>query len=282
MTQKLPIGVFDSGIGGLTVLSELISQLPGESFIYLGDTARLPYGTKSPETVTRYALGAAQFLMSRGIKLLVVACNTASATALPALRQALAIPVLGVVEPAAQAAARMARRVVGIIGTESTVASGVYQKLLSALRPELKLLAQACPLFVPLAEEGWFDHPITHQVAEVYLHPLREAEVDTVVLGCTHYPLLARPIAQALGPEVALINAGREVARQAGELLLREGLLAGQREGEVTLLVTDAAPRVRRLAAAIIPAVADRLELVDLTETHKARRSHVGSASLAG
>jgi len=186
------------------------------------------------------------------------------------------------VEPAAQAAARMARRVVGIIGTESTVASGVYQKLLSALRPELKLLAQACPLFVPLAEEGWFDHPITHQVAEVYLHPLREAEVDTVVLGCTHYPLLARPIAQALGPEVALINAGREVARQAGELLLREGLLAGQREGEVTLLVTDAAPRVRRLAAAIIPAVADRLELVDLTETHKARRSHVGSASLAG
>ncbi|MFN3412700.1 MAG: glutamate racemase [Thermoanaerobaculum sp.] len=282
MTQKLPIGVFDSGIGGLTVLSELVTQLPEESFIYLGDTARLPYGTKSPETVTRYALAAARFLMARGIKLLVVACNTASATALPALRRALPVPVLGVVEPAAQAAARRARRVVGIIGTESTVASGVYQRLLSALRPELKLLAQACPLFVPLAEEGWFDHPITRQVAEVYLAPLREAGVDTVVLGCTHYPLLTRPIAQALGPEVALINAGREVARQAGELLLREGLLGAQKQGEVTLLVTDAAPRVRRLAGAIIPAVADRLELVDLTERRSPGRSYVGSPRLTG
>lgn len=282
MKQRLPIGVFDSGIGGLTVLAELMAHLPGESFIYLGDTARLPYGTKSPETVIRYAVGAAQFLISRGIKLLVVACNTASAAALPALRQTLPVPVLGVVEPAAGAAAARARRVVGVIGTESTVSSGVYQKLLAALRPDLQLITQPCPLFVPLAEEGWFDHPITHQVAEVYLAPLREAGVDTVVLGCTHYPLLARPIAQALGPEVTLINAGHEVAQQTEQLLLRQGLLAREHAGQVTLLVTDAAPRVRRLAAAIIPSVAEKLELVDLTETSDVGRSHVGSTRFAG
>ncbi len=282
MKHSLPIGVFDSGIGGLTVLAELMAHLPEESFIYLGDTARLPYGTKSPETVVRYALGAARFLMARGIKLLVVACNTASAAALPALRQALSVPVLGVVEPAAEAAAQRAQRVVGVIGTESTVASGVYQRFLGALRPDLQLVTQPCPLFVPLAEEGWFDHPITHQVAEVYLAPLREAGVDTVVLGCTHYPLLTRPIAQALGPEVTLINAGREVARQTEQLLLRHGLLAQERAGQVTLLVTDAAPRVRRLAAAIIPSVAEKLQLVDVTETSDAGRPHVGSPSCAG
>lgn len=282
MKQELPIGVFDSGIGGLTVLAELMAHLPGESFIYLGDTARLPYGTKSPETVTRYALGAAQFLIARGIKLLVVACNTASAAALPALRQAFSLPVLGVVEPAAQAAARCGQRVVGVIGTESTVASGVYQKLLAALRPDLTLLTQACPLFVPLAEEGWFDHPITHQVAEVYLAPMREAGVDTVILGCTHYPLLARPIAQALGSQVTLINAGREVAQQTEQLLLRQGLLAQEKAGRVTLMVTDAAPRVRRLASVIIPSVGEKLELVDLTNTFEVGRSHVGSAGCAG
>lgn len=282
MKQGLPIGVFDSGIGGLTVLAELMAQLPGESFVYLGDTARLPYGTKSPETVIRYALGAAQFLMARGIKLLVVACNTASAAALPTLRKTLRVPVLGVVEPTAEAAARRARRVVGVIGTESTVTSGVYQRLLAALRPELRLVAQACPLFVPLAEEGWFDHPITHQVAQVYLTPLREAGVDTVILGCTHYPLLARPIAHALGPGVTLINAGQEVAQKTQQLLLREGLLAREKQGQVTLLVTDAAPRVRRLAAAIIPSVAGKLELVDVTETSAAGRLHVGSTRCAG
>lgn len=280
MKRQLPIGVFDSGIGGLTVLAELSAHLPGESFIYLGDTARLPYGTKSRETVIRYAMGAASFLTARGIKLLVVACNTASAAALPALREALAVPVLGVVEPAAQAAARRAQRVVGIIGTESTVASGVYQQLLAKLKPELEVVAQPCPLFVPLAEEGWFDHPITRQVAEVYLAPLRQAGVDTVILGCTHYPLLAGPIARALGPGVALIDSGREVAAQAGELLAREGLTARGASGRIELLVTDAAPRVRRLAAAIIPEVAEKLELVDLTE--ETGRSHVGSTRVAG
>lgn len=261
--RQQPIGVFDSGVGGLTVLAELMALLPQESFVYLGDTARLPYGTKSPATVARYALSASRFLLERGIKLLVVACNTASAAALPALRAALPLPVVGVVEPAAREAAQRARHRVGILGTESTVASGAYQQALAALRPQLSVHAVACPLFVPLAEEGWFDHPVSRQVAEIYLQPLREAGVDTVVLGCTHYPLLARPIAGALGPEVQLVDCGRAVAQEVAALLLREGL-ASPGPARVELWVTDAAPRVRRLAQTIVPQVAENLRLVDM------------------
>ncbi|MCS7183488.1 MAG: glutamate racemase [Thermoanaerobaculum sp.] len=278
MRADLPIGVFDSGIGGLTVLRELMALLPGESYLYLGDTARLPYGTKSPETVIRYALGAGQFLVARGIKVLVVACNTASATALPALQAALAVPVVGVVEPAARVAAAVAQRAVGVLGTESTVASGVYQHLLAALRPELSVLSQACPLFVPLAEEGWFDHPITQQVAQLYLSPLRQAGVDTVILGCTHYPLLAAPIARALGPQVTLINAGQAVAEEVKATLHARQLFASRSQGEVELWVTDAAPRVRRLASVIIPQVGERLALVDLGNGAKGEQSQRGVA----
>ncbi|MGQ9494993.1 MAG: glutamate racemase [Thermoanaerobaculaceae bacterium] len=265
MRAQQPIGVFDSGIGGLTVLTELIATLPGERFIYLGDTARLPYGTKSPSTVIRYAVTAGSFLARRGVKLLVVACNTASAIALPALRSALAIPVVGVVEPAARAAAEKAKTGVGVIGTESTVGSGVYQNLLQQLRPGLAIHPQPCPLFVPLAEEGWFSHPVTQQVAEIYLQPLKARGVDTVILGCTHYPLLIGPIRQVLGPEVQLINSGEEVAREVASLLSQASLL-GEGPGGVELLVTDAAPRVQRLARAILGEAGGKLELVDMTE----------------
>jgi glutamate racemase len=281
MTRNLPIGVFDSGIGGLTVLSELLAVLPRESFLYLGDTARLPYGTKSPETIVRYALTAAHFLASKGMKLLVVACNTASATALPALRASLPVPVIGVVEAAARAAAQRAQKAVGIIGTESTVASGAYQKLLRQLRPDLEVHALACPLFVPLAEEGWFDHPISYEVAKIYLEPLRSKGVDTVVLACTHYPLLARPIAQALGPEVQLVNSGKETALEVAQLLQQEGLEAtGPRR--VELLVTDAAPRVRRLAQAIVPGFGENLQWVDVTLLEAGRREDVATRHVAG
>jgi len=281
MIRELPIGVFDSGIGGLTVLAELMAALPQESFLYLGDTARLPYGTKSAETVVRYALGASKFLQEQGIKLLVVACNTASATALPALQVALPVPVVGVVEPAARAAARIARRAVAVLGTESTVASGVYQRLLAALRPDLMLFAQACPLFVPLAEEGWFDHPVTREVARLYLSPLANQGVDTVILGCTHYPLLAAPIAAALGEGVQLVNSGREVAQEVAALLAQEGLLA-QGPARVQLFVTDAAPRVQRLAQAIVPQVAAALQLVDMAGEEASRGDYVGSKYFAG
>lgn len=265
MREQQPIGVFDSGIGGLTVLAELMSKLPGERFIYLGDTARLPYGTKSPTTVMRYAVTAGHFLARRGVKLLVVACHTATAMALPALRSALSIPVVGVLEPAARAATEKAKTAVGVIGTESTIGSGIYQHLLQQMRPDLVIHAQPCPLFVPLAEEGWFSHPVTQQVAEIYLKPLKTWGVDTVILGCTHYPLLVDPIRRALGPEVQLINSGEEVAREVALLLSRKSLLGGG-PGGVELLVTDAAPRVQRLAQVILGEIGEKLKLVDMTE----------------
>ncbi|HZR11339.1 MAG TPA: glutamate racemase, partial [Myxococcales bacterium] len=202
MNADAPIGVFDSGVGGLTVLRELTLRLPHESTIYLGDTARVPYGTRSGEVVTRYALMSARHLARQGIKLLVVACNTVSAHSLPALADALPIPVLGVIEPGAQLAAKTTQGgAIAVLGTPATIASGAYQSALGRLAPLAKVIARACPLFVPLAEEGWTEGEIPRLVAERYLSDLRRARVDTAVLGCTHYPLLARTIAEVLGPE---------------------------------------------------------------------------------
>jgi glutamate racemase len=208
------IGIFDSGVGGLTVQRAILDRLPGLDTVYLGDTARVPYGSKSPEVVTQYSLRNARFLVARGIDLLVVACNTASAVALPALRQALALPVLGVVEPGAAAAARATRSGrIGVIGTPSTIASGAYQRAIAAARPGAEVLARACPLFVPLAEEGWTDpdDEVVRAVARRYLAPVAAAGVDTLVLGCTHYPLLAGAIAREL-PGVALVDSAAAIA----------------------------------------------------------------------
>lgn len=264
MIDPRPVGIFDSGIGGLTVLAELRRRFPGEHFLYLGDTARLPYGTKSPDTVVRYAAGAARFLVARQIKLLVVACNTASSLALDALRAAVAVPVLGVVEPGARAAAAATRGHVGVIGTESTIASSAYVRAVQACRPGARVLTRACPLFVSLAEEGWFDHPVTHQVAETYLADLAGAGIDTLILGCTHYPLLRGAIAAAVGPGVTLVDSAAAVADEvAAELTAAR--LGGGREGGLELLVTDAAARFARIATFILgdPLPAP-LELVDL------------------
>jgi glutamate racemase len=258
-----PIGIFDSGIGGLTVLRALRARLPRERFVYLGDTARLPYGTKSSETVARYALRAGRFLAARDIKLLVVACNTASATALPALAATLPVPVIGVVEPGAAAAARRTLGRVGVIGTESTIASGAYTRALLAVRPDLEVTAAACPLFVALAEEGWFDHPVTREVAAIYLAPLAAAGVDTLILGCTHYPLLRAAIAAGIGHGVALVDSAQAVADAVAHTLPCAGTGAG---GGVEVLVTDAAARVRRIAALILDQPAVALELVDLPD----------------
>ncbi|MFL5272631.1 MAG: glutamate racemase, partial [Anaeromyxobacteraceae bacterium] len=208
------IGIFDSGVGGLTVQRAILDRLPGLDTVYLGDTARVPYGSKSPEVVTQYSLRNARFLVARGIDLLVVACNTASAVALPALRDVLALPVLGVVEPGAAAAARATRSGrIGVIGTPSTIASGAYQRAIVAARPDAEVLARACPLFVPLAEEGWTDpaDEVVRGVARRYLAPLRAARIDTLVLGCTHYPLLAGAIAAEL-PGVTLVDSAAAVA----------------------------------------------------------------------
>lgn len=264
MSDDRPIGIFDSGIGGLTVLAALRERLPNERYIYLGDTARLPYGTKSVVTVKRYALRSGLFLAEHDVKMLVVACNTASSAALPVLAHALSVPVIGVVEPGARAALRVSYGRVGVIGTESTIASGAYEAALRALRAETQVITRACPLFVSLAEEGWFDHPVTREVARIYLSPLVEEGIDTLILGCTHYPLLSPAIAAAVGPRVRLIDSAFAVAKVVAESLTASGSARAARPGDTRVLVTDATARFSRIAALILPELGDALQLVDL------------------
>jgi len=241
------IGIFDSGVGGLTVVHALLAALPAEHLIYLGDTGRYPYGTKSAETVTRYSVENADFLAGRGIKLLVVACNTASAVALPALESRYDVPVVGVIMPGARAAvARSRNRRVGVIATERTIASGAYQQALRALDPGLEIYTRACPLLVPLAEEGWVDGDVPRSVVETYLGSLRRSGIDTLVLGCTHYPLLRPVIAEAMGEGVALVDSAEETAREVSAALAAKGLArAGQ--GSTSFFVTDVPDRFVRI-----------------------------------
>jgi glutamate racemase len=225
------IGIFDSGVGGLTVLKEVVRTLPQEDTIYLGDTARVPYGTKSPETVIRYSRQIARYLYSRDIKLLVVACNTASAVALATLQKEFAIPVVGVIEPGARAAAQVTRSgKVGVIGTAGTIASSAYTKAIKRINPEIEVVTRACPLFVPLAEEGWVDNEVARMTARMYLGELRDQGVDTLVLGCTHYPILKGVIAEVMGPGVTLVDSAEETALTVAQILSGQGLL--RQEGE--------------------------------------------------
>ena len=221
-----PIGVFDSGFGGLTVARALNQRLPGESILYFGDTARVPYGSKSPATVRRFAREAAHFLLSRDIKLLVIACNTATAHAGAVLERELGIPVVGVIEPGARAAVAATRSGrIGVLGTAGTIASGAYDLAIRRrLGEEGRVYAQPCPLFVPLVEEAWTDHAVTRQVAAEYLAPLEEVDVDVVILGCTHYPLLRGVLEQELGPDVTLVDSGEETARAVEGILAEQGL----------------------------------------------------------
>ncbi len=244
------IGVFDSGIGGLTVVQALIEVLPHEHLIYLGDTGRYPYGTKSAETVRRYSLENAEFLIDKGIKLLVVACNTVSAVALDAVRAAVAIPVLGVIEPGARAAVTHTRnRKVGVIGTEVTIASGAYTQALKRLQPGLEIYTRACPLFVPLAEEGWTDNDIARATASLYLTSLKRSGIDTLVLGCTHYPLLAEVIAEFMGRKIRLVDSAQTTAHAARAVLAEHGLARRTGTGSVSFFVTDAPDRFQKVGA---------------------------------
>ena len=244
------IGIFDSGVGGLTVARELAETLPHEHLIYLGDTARYPYGTKSAETVRRYSLENAAFLIDKGIKLLVVACNTASAVALEALTERWNVPVLGVIEPGArEAVARTRNRKVGIIGTEGTIASGSYTKALRDVAPDLEIYTRACPLFVPLAEEGWVDNEVAHATAGLYLTSLKRSGIDTLVLGCTHYPLLAQVIADVMGDKVQLVDSARTTAAAARNTLIRYGLARRSGSGSVSFFVTDVPDRFIKVGA---------------------------------
>jgi glutamate racemase len=225
------IGVFDSGIGGLTVVRELMRQLPGERIVYFGDTARAPYGNKSPAALIRFALENARFLESKKIKFLVVACNSSSAYSLPALRRHLKVPVLGVILAGARAAAGRGKgQKLGVIGTRATVKSAAYKKAIQELAPGAIVHVQACPLFVPLAEEGWNDHAVAEAVAKEYLLPLKKKGIATLVLGCTHYPLLKKVIRKVMGPRIALVDSASETAREVKEMLSATGLLAPQRK----------------------------------------------------
>jgi glutamate racemase len=222
-----PIGVFDSGIGGLTAVRELFRQLPHESLLYFGDTARLPYGNKSKDTVTRFSLEIANFLVRQNVKCIVVACNTASSHALDALRARYELPIVDVIVPAAQAAVHASPRgLIGVVGTLATVGSGAYPEAIQRLAPAANVISRACPLFVPLVEEGWLEHRVTRLVAEEYLAELRNAPLESLILGCTHYPLLAPLLGELMGPGVQLIDSGAEAARATAQLLAARGQLA--------------------------------------------------------
>lgn len=259
------IGVFDSGVGGLTVLKEILHRFPGEELIYLGDTARVPYGTKSPATVLRYAQEAATFLVSRRVKMLVVACNTASAVALPDLAERFSLPVVGVIEPGARRAVSITRsRRVGVIGTEGTVKSGAYSRALQSLDPRIEVFPVPCPLFVPLAEEGWAEHPVARLAAREYLGPLLERGIDTLVLGCTHYPLLKRTLREVLGEGVALVDSAEETARSVGQVLRDRDLARCRPPAAPRFYVTDVPERFERVGGAFLGAALQRVEQVSL------------------
>ncbi len=275
MDRSLPIGVFDSGVGGLTVYRALHERLPAEHFVYLGDTARVPYGTKSLTTVERYATENARFLESRGVKLLVVACNTASALALPAIRAAVSIDVVGVIDPGARAAVESTNgKRIGVIGTEATVQSEAYSRSIASLDPAAIVIERACPLFVSLAEEGWAETEVARTVAEHYLGDLRRSDLGTLVLGCTHYPILRRVISEAVGRDIPLIDSGDATADEVQFLLETRELSrrSAPNKDRVRHLcddldhfyVTDAAQRFSKVAERFLGAAPTVLEAVEV------------------
>lgn len=266
MSSTAPIGVFDSGMGGLTVVRELMQQLPSESIIYFGDTARVPYGPKSPDTVLRYSREITSYLRGQGVKALVIACNTATAHALPALREEFELPIVGVIEPGARAAAGATKTGhIGVIGTAGTIRSRAYEKEIMKLLPEAQITAQACALFVPLVEEGWLDTEPTRAIARNYLAPVVEAEVDTLVLGCTHYPLIKTVIGNVVGRNVRLIDSAHETAREVGEILRANGLENDVPNGaRYRFIASDAPDTFLSMGQRFLGSAIDRVEALTL------------------
>lgn len=234
------IGVFDSGVGGLTVAKELIHQMPSEDIVYFGDTARVPYGIKSKETVIRFSIENILFLLKQDVKLICVACNTVSSLALPVIKNHFKVPIVGVISPGVREAVYATQnKRIGVIGTKGTINSGTYETEIKQLDPKVKVTAVACPLFVPFAEEGWLKGDVVLQVARTYLKPLKEARVDTVILGCTHYPLLKGIIKEVLGKDVTLIDSAKQVAIEVKKILAAEGQLNKGRRGKRRFYVSD-------------------------------------------
>ena len=265
---EAPIGVFDSGIGGLTVVREILRQLPSENVVYFGDSARVPYGGKSAETVTRFSMESARFLLRREIKFLVVACNTASAMAMEALERRFDVPMIGVIEPGAAEAVRRSRLgKIGVIGTTGTVGSRAYDRAIAARDPRCTVEGIACPLFVPLAEEGWTEGEVPRRVAEAYLAPLREAAVDTVILGCTHYPILREVIGEALGEKIGLIDTAESTVREMGESLKRLGLLrSSSAPGSRRFFLSDVPVRFREIGGRFLGEPIEDLTWIEQSE----------------
>lgn len=266
-----PIGVFDSGVGGLTVAREIMRNLPNERMVYFGDTARVPYGSKSQETVIRYSRQIIRFLQTQHVKAIVIACNTASALALDAIEGELDIPILGVLRPGAKVAAETTKnKRVGVIATESTIRSRMYDRCIKAHDPEITVYGKACPLFVPLVEEGWLKDPVTEEVARRYLKELLEKDIDSLILGCTHYPLIRSLVRKIVGDEVQLVNPAYETALELGRLLEREGLAndgsADGTEEKYQFFVSDAAEKFAEFANSILPYDVKKTKKINIEE----------------
>jgi glutamate racemase len=283
LDPKLPIGIFDSGVGGLTVYRALHERLPNERFVYLGDTARVPYGTKSLSTVERYAVENSKFLEAHGIKLLVVACNTASALAVPAIRRSVTVPVIGMIEPGARAAGDAADgRAIGVIATEATVNSHAYSEAIATINQAADVIERACPLFVPLAEEGWAETDVAFQVAREYLNGLNDKSIGSLVLGCTHYPILKKAITNTIGSGVKLIDSGEATAAEIELMLERLELANEQKSFDQDrqlcddldhFYVTDAAERFSKVAERFLGSAPSILEAVEVWG-HDELRTH--------
>jgi glutamate racemase len=242
--KESAIGVFDSGIGGLTVLHKIMETLPNENTVYLGDTARAPYGTKSVETIRRYSFENAGFLLEKDVKLVIVACNTSTAIALMRLRDGLSIPVVGVIDPGVRGATKSTRnKKIGVIGTEATIESGAYTRALKEFDPGIEVYSRACPLFVPLVEEGWTDNEVAEMTVKAYLGSLKQSGIDTLILGCTHYPLLKKPIRNFMGKGVRLVDSAEETAREVESVLKKDALIRKSGKGVHSFFVTDAPDR---------------------------------------
>lgn len=267
--KNAPVGVFDSGVGGLTVAREIMRQLPNEKIMYFGDTARVPYGSKSKDTILKYSRQIVRFLQTKNVKAIVVACNTASALALEEISQEISIPIIGVVKPGAKVAAENTKnKRVGIIATEGTVHSGIYTEVIQKLQPDVTVVGKACPLFVPLVEEGWLDDSVTIEVANRYLEDMKKQEIDTLILGCTHYPLLRKIVGNVMGEKVILVNPAYETAISLKELLEEQGLAAEENllppEEKYEFYVSDAPDKFKHFADGILKFEIQKIEQIHI------------------
>lgn len=266
-----PIGVFDSGVGGLTVMREIMRQLPNENLVYFGDTARVPYGSKSTETIIRFTRQIIRFLRTKNVKAIVIACNTASALTLDIVRKEIDIPIIGVVIPGARAAVRETKnKKIGVVGTEATIKSNMYTRLMQKSEPEVEVIGKACPLFVPLVEEGFIKHKITREVIDIYLHDMKNSGIDTLILGCTHYPLLRTVIREYMGEEIHIVNPAYETAMDLKRLLKEKGLenqnLSSGSVAQYDFYSSDAPVKFKEFANSVLPYSIDWIEQINIEE----------------